>query len=467
MALNDEQNLAFQHIIDGHNVLIIGPAGIGKSHLIKKTTVDTLKQSGKKVYITATTGIASSHYADATTIHRWSGIGDGRHSVEDLKDIISNNKQYLDVKNRIHETDVLIIDECSMMRQLPPVPNTLCGDDGDYCFSSKIFNKMFPHQIELKEVIRQKETDLIKAIEECSMGNASPHTVTFIRSLNRPLPEKVSIVTPMLFSTNELVDDFNRKSIIEQPGQMYEFIATDTGEKRYLDKMTVSKVLWLNIGVPVILMHNLTDKLVNGLQGYVTGITEDGPVVKFAGNEVPIKKSKMYSPLKNMDVAVREQYPIKLAFAISIHKSQGMTLDRPISKRTVTNASMSRIRYIGGYCIAKVHYKYLQEKSQICIKLIPKIRCLILNADKHLKKRSLTYISNSLFDFFKAVTELCLKMLSDEYLNKYGENHLMVMLNQYRKYILESFNVEKKMSHRKQIQVSKPAGKGKGKISKK
>ena len=74
-----------------------------------------MRKSGKKVYVTATTGIASSHYTDASTIHRWSCIGDGRHSIDDLKDVINNNKQYTDVKKRVLETDLLIIDECSMM----------------------------------------------------------------------------------------------------------------------------------------------------------------------------------------------------------------------------------------------------------------------------------------------------------------------------------------------------------------
>ena len=98
-----------QHVTEGQNVLLMGSAGTEKSFLIKKI-VDTMRKSGKKVYVAATTGVASSHYTDASTIRRWSGIGDGSH----LKDVINNNKQYTDVKKRFLETDILIIDECSI-----------------------------------------------------------------------------------------------------------------------------------------------------------------------------------------------------------------------------------------------------------------------------------------------------------------------------------------------------------------
>lgn len=244
--------------------------------------------------------------------------------MQDLKDIILNKKQYSDVKERIHATDLLIVDECSMMskrlfeclnavcqlknpdiifggiqivlvgdfKQLPPVPNTLYADDGEYCFSSDIFDTVFAHKIELKQVVRQHEGILIQAISECSTGNINMDTRNFIKNLSRPLPEKPNTETTMLFSTNDLVDDYNRKRLLELPGQLYEFLSKDSGEKRFIEKITVPKVLWLKKGAPVILMRNLTDKLVNGLKGHVVGIGENGPVVKFGEDELPISKMK-------------------------------------------------------------------------------------------------------------------------------------------------------------------------------
>ncbi|XP_060552695.1 ATP-dependent DNA helicase PIF1-like [Ruditapes philippinarum] len=111
--------------------------------------------------------------------------------------------------------------------------------------------------------------------------------------------------------------------------------------------------LWLKVGA-VILLRNLSNKLVNGIRGDVISISEDGPVVDFhsVGIQAPMKKIQftVFSLRDNKDIAVREQLPLKLAFAITIHKAQGMTLDmvevdcRGIFKPGHLGVAMSRAR---------------------------------------------------------------------------------------------------------------------------
>ena len=76
--LNSDQSRALSHVLDGHNVVIMGSAGTGKTFCIK-TAVNELKRRKMNVAVTASTGIACLQYNNAMTIHKWSGIGDGRY----------------------------------------------------------------------------------------------------------------------------------------------------------------------------------------------------------------------------------------------------------------------------------------------------------------------------------------------------------------------------------------------------
>lgn len=171
--LNEHQRKAIELVSGGHNLVLLGSAGTGKSHVVR-TFVELCRQTGKKTALTCTTGIACSVYPasmGAMTIHRWSGVGDGRYDSSEIVKVITGNACYRDVVTRVNETEVLIIDECSMLsrkmletiheicstkntelffggmqvvlvgdfRQLPPVPCARYSEDGAYCFESKLF----------------------------------------------------------------------------------------------------------------------------------------------------------------------------------------------------------------------------------------------------------------------------------------------------------------------------------------
>ncbi|XP_053388812.1 uncharacterized protein LOC128551890 [Mercenaria mercenaria] len=363
ISLNAQQKRALEFVSGGHNLVLLGPAGTGKSFLVNRV-VEICSTMGKQCAVTATTGIACSVYPaqlKPMTIHRWSGIGDGRYDSSEMKRIVKNNVRYKGVMDRIFNTDVLIIDECSMFSkrlletlhevcslknpqlyfggiqvilvgdfvQLPPVPCARYNEDGSYCFESDIYRAAFPHHIILKDVIRQKDKLMVEAIREISLGEVSNDTISLIKQLTRPLNGE----SIKLFATNDLVDDYNRDQILDFPGHLVEFKSSDTGDKKYLNDMLAAKKLWLKIGIPVVLIKNLSDVLVNGLMGEVYDICDDGKIlVEFPKmNEkiyVDRVKFEVFDPRKNKVVATREQLPLKPAYALTIHKSQGMTLER-------------------------------------------------------------------------------------------------------------------------------------------
>jgi ATP-dependent DNA helicase PIF1 len=327
--LHEQQLAALDLVMAGHNVLILGTAGTGKSFLVREI-VKQSQEKGIQVALTCTTGIACAVYSNlsktlrAQTIHQWSGIDDGRFAPSEIKNVLKNNVEYSKTVETIKGTDLLIIDECSMIskkmfnslaevcsiknenmnfggiqlvlvgdfHQLPPVPNLLCNDDGDFCFNSKIFDSVITHRVTMTSVMRQTEDILIKAVQEVSLGKLSDETKVFIETLKRPLPDGEANIK--LFSTNDRVDDFNRDRILDFPGPLYEFVASDSGDKKYLSHILAPHILWLKKGAPVILLRNLSDKLFNGLRGEVYDIVDGGAIIEFpsVGLKIPVQKMK-------------------------------------------------------------------------------------------------------------------------------------------------------------------------------
>ena len=312
--MNAAQKDALRLALEGHSFLILGPAGTGKSFILSKIAEECSK-IGRNVSLTCTTGISCTVYEERfhpTTIHKWAGIDDGRHSPQELVELVKCNVKYKNVVERIRQTDILIIDECSMLSermfdslrnvcsikntdllfgglqiilcgdfvQLPPVPNVLFNEEGKFCFEHELFLKICPHRVILTDVIRQSEPLLIQAISEISLGKVTDEMLSYMNSLNRPLEDNTR-TSVKLFARNDLVDDFNRNSIIHWPGQLVQCKAIDSGERKYLDRILAPKTLWIKEGCPVILLKNLSDKLVNGLQGKVVSTNEKGPTIEF------------------------------------------------------------------------------------------------------------------------------------------------------------------------------------------
>lgn len=220
---------------------------------------------------------------------------------------------------------------CGDFYQLHPIKDELYGDFGHYCFEVDFFNKIIPHTVTLKNVHRQaaNEDHLITAVNELEKGCVSDETVNFLRSLSRPLQSETCL---KLFARNLDVDIFNyeRLQLINNP--LRTFIADDEGDPFYLKKMLAPKKLGIKIAAPVMLLTNITDQLVNGATGTVMKIEDEIITVDFqihgACKLVNLQRFKFtkFEPVKNIVIASRYQFSIKLCFGVTIHKSQGMSI---------------------------------------------------------------------------------------------------------------------------------------------
>lgn len=280
MELNVLQHLGLNLALKGHNFIITGQAGTGKTFLLQKI-VGLLTSQGKSAGIVCSTGLACSNFPPkyrAKTLHSWSGFGDCRHPRDILLDRITKNDDYSATLQRYLSTQVLVIDEISMISsklladfeyvcrkvrgenlwfggmqvilsgdfyQLCPVPNKITGDNGEHCFQWINFGSVFPHTLNLEAVVRQTEVDLIRAVNEISRGELSPATSQLLKDLSRPLRADS---TPLkLMSRNIDVDVFNADRIEKFPGQPKIYKSHDTGSLHCLRKIRAPRNLVLKV----------------------------------------------------------------------------------------------------------------------------------------------------------------------------------------------------------------------------
>lgn len=179
--------------------------------------------------------------------------------------------------------------------QLPPVPDLLKGDKGQYCFLSEKFQNIFQkHFVVLTDVLRQTEVDFITCINEVSKGTLlSEESLALLQRMKRPLPPGPPPVR--LCAKKFDCDVFNASKLFDFPGEAKCYAAEDSGKKKYLNNMPVPEILYLKLNCPVLLLKNLSDHLVNGLKGKVTGLANDEVSVYFEGLSKDINIHSIFS----------------------------------------------------------------------------------------------------------------------------------------------------------------------------
>ncbi len=394
------QDEALQILKTGASVFLTGEPGSGKSYAAARY-VSHLRRENVPVSITASTGIAAAQIG-GTTIHAWSGIGARSQISRADLDAISKNRR---VTDRIKKTRVLIVDEVSMLSgqtlssvdrvcqfvrkssapfggvqvvlvgdffQLPPVirrderlsPEVDSQDEEDispFAYASRSWRDLGPSVCYLTEQHRQtdkKFSSLLAAIRSNGCSKADLDLLATRRLAQDSLPRSVT----RLFTHNMDVDRINQAELVKLPGEAKSFHMSATGDRLLADGLKRGCLsperLDLKEGAVVMFTKNDPDgRFVNGTLGVVSGFgREDGnPIVTAQnGSTIYTKRAEWKVSDDETVKAGIEQIPLRLAWAITVHKSQGMSLDAAVMD--LSNAfeygqgyvALSRVRSLSG-----------------------------------------------------------------------------------------------------------------------
>lgn len=355
--MTQEQALAI--LESGQSVLLTGAAGTGKTYLMNQF-IARAKQRGKHVAVTATTGLAATHLNGAT-VHAWAGIG-----IHDELPKLFFQKMGKQRLSLISKADVLVIDEISMLHdyrldmieqvtrqargidkpfgglqvvlvgdffQLPPV-NRSDTRSGSFILSSNVWKTGDFSVCYLDRQYRQSDDDAYAQIL-----NGIRSGVLTRNQLNALQKRIDAVLDPFaartrLLTTNADVDRINDQELAGLEGDVYQYEVETTGSKKYIEQLSRSclapAVLQLKKGAHVMCIKNSPDKkYANGSLGIVAGFDDDeNPIVKLnSGKTVVILPDTWELVDGDKRRASLRQLPLRLAWAITVHKSQGMTLD--------------------------------------------------------------------------------------------------------------------------------------------
>lgn len=395
---------ALEILKTGANVFLTGAPGSGKTHTLR-TYISYLKEQNVPVAITASTGIAATHLG-GVTIHSWSGLGiKSSLSPEDIDNL--ETKQYL--FKHYENAKVLIIDEISMLHhfrfdlldelarafkrnnlpfggmqvilcgdffQLPPV--TRPGEPESYfAYRSKIWKEMNLRVCYLEEQHRQEDDQFLNVLKSIRENDVGEEELELLRE--RYMKDVEMFVEPTkLFTHNIDVDRINQEELEKISGDTKLFKVTTKGKGSILESLVKSclapEELYLKKNARVMFVKNNSDKgYVNGTLGVVEDFDESGLpiIVTSTGKKIIAEPETWVIEEDGRIKAELKQIPLRLAWAITVHKSQGMSLDSAeidLSKSFAPGmgyVALSRVRTLKGIKILGFNHSALRIHPEI------------------------------------------------------------------------------------------------------
>ncbi|XP_050319094.1 ATP-dependent DNA helicase PIF1 [Bactrocera neohumeralis] len=360
VKLCEEQLEVLRACTSGKNVFFTGSAGTGKSFLLRKI-ISALPPDGTMA--TASTGVAAC-LIGGTTLHAFAGIGGGDYGLTRCIELASRaasaqiwrkckrliideismvDGQYFEkieaVARHVRKNDKpfggiqLIL--CGDFLQLPPVVKNENNSNPTqrFCFQSNAWEKCIQCVFELKEVHRQSDPEFVNILNHIRIGHVNEEITKRLRATSKQKIEGGGILATQLCSHTNDAQSINETKLESLEGENILFRSEDSDAnmvKQLDSQLQATSQLYLKINAQVMLLKNINISagLVNGARGVVVRFEKGLPVVRFKNNrEYVCSHEKWIIKSASGGTITRRQVPLKLAWAFSIHKSQGLTLD--------------------------------------------------------------------------------------------------------------------------------------------
>jgi ATP-dependent exoDNAse (exonuclease V) alpha subunit len=360
MEWTTDQARALEVLSGENNVFLTGGAGTGKS-----TVITDFIRKQESVAVLASTGTAAI-LLGGRTLHSFFGLG----IMEGGSDaVVERALKHRGIVQRLRKTKTVLIDEISMIgstelqcaekiarkaransapwgglrivaigdfAQLPPVVRAIPGQGETarpWCFSSEVWRNTLFDPVVLKEIVRSRDSDWNRVLGEIRWGELEERSYEVLKERVRPVG--LHFEGTRLFARRNQVDSLNQDRLKMLPGEAREYPTVYMGNAQRLDEMKrnapVPEVLWLKVGALVMFRQNDPEyRFVNGTLGKIVKLKDQEVEVELLSGKTIEMKPATFSMLdaEGQVLASATNFPLNLAWACTIHKAQGATLDR-------------------------------------------------------------------------------------------------------------------------------------------